>query len=59
MQTLNNKILDEIHDMKCLKAILGDSMIHFKRKDCLNHLVDILKALMKNGLKISPGMTII
>ena len=29
-------------------------MIHFKRKDHLNYLTALLKALIKNGLKISP-----
>ena len=30
-------------------------MIHSKRKDHINHLITLLKALIRNGLKISPS----
>ena len=53
-QTFINKILDEILDRKYFLAIMDDCMIHSKRKDHLNHLMALLKALIKNGLKISP-----
>ena len=50
-QTFINKVLDEIHDRKCFLAIMDDCMIHSERKD---HLIALLKALIRNGLKISP-----
>ena len=53
-QTSINKVLDEIPDRKHLLAIMDDCMIHSKRKDHLNHLIALLKALIRNGLKIPP-----
>ena len=53
-QTFINKVLDEIHDRKHFLAIMDDCMIHPKRKDHLNHLITLLKELIRNGLKISP-----
>ena len=53
-QTFVNKVLDEIPNRKHFLAIMDDCMIHSKRKDHLNHLIALLKALTKNGLKISP-----
>ena len=64
-QTFNNKVLtntticickvlDEIPNRKHFLAIMDDCMIHSKRKDHLTHLIALLKALIRNGLKISP-----
>ena len=53
-QTFINKVLDEIPNRKHFLAIMDDCMIHSKRKDHLTHLVALLKALIRNGLKISP-----
>ena len=49
-----NKVLDEIPGRKNILAIKYDCMIHSKRKDYLNHLIALLKSLIKNGLRISP-----
>ena len=35
-------------------AIMDDCLVHSKKKDHLDHLVDLFQALIKNGLKISP-----
>ena len=51
-QTFINKVLDEIPNRK--QSIMVDSMIHSKRKDHLNHTIVLLKALIRNGLKIPP-----
>ena len=40
--------------MKHFLAIMDDCMIHSKRKDHLNHLIALIKALIRNGLKVSP-----
>ena len=53
-QTFINKVLDEIPNRKHFLAIMDDCMIHSKRKDHLTHLVALLKALIRNGLKTSP-----
>ena len=53
-QTFINKVLDEIPDRQHFLAVMDDCMIHSKRKDHLNHLVALLKALIRNGLKIYP-----
>ena len=53
-QTLINKVPDEIPDRKHFLAIMDDCMIHSKRTDHLTHLIALLKALIRNGLKISP-----
>ena len=45
-QTFINKVLDEIPDIKHFLAIMDDCMIHSKRKDHLNHLIALLKALI-------------
>ena len=59
-QTFINKVLDEIPDRKHLLAIMDDCMIHSKKKDHLNHLIALLKVLIRNGLKIiSQEMSII
>ena len=53
-QKFINKVLDEIPDKKHVLAIMDDCMINFKRRDHLNHLIALLKALIRNGLKTSP-----
>ena len=53
-QTFINKVLDEIPHGKHFLAIMDDCKIHYQRKDQLNHLIALLKALIRNGLKISP-----
>ena len=53
-QTFINEVLDEIPDRKHFLAIMDDCMIHSKRKDHLNHLIALHKALIRNGLKIPP-----
>ena len=53
-QTFINKVLDEVPDRKHSLATMDDCMIHSKRKDHLNHLIALLKALIRNGLQISP-----
>ena len=52
-QTFINKILDEITERNHFLDIMDDCMIHSKRKDHLNHLMALLKALIRNILKIS------
>ena len=48
-QTFISKVLDEIHDRKNYLMIMDDYMIHSKRKDYLNHLLALLKALIRKG----------
>ena len=50
----STKILDQIPDRKHILAIIDDCIIHSKRKDHLAHLIGLFKALMRNGLQISP-----
>ena len=53
-QTFINKVPDEIPERKHFLAIMDDCMIHSKRKYHLNYLIALLKAFIRNGLKISP-----
>ena len=53
-QTFINNVPDEIPDRKHFLALMEDYMMHSKRKNHLNHLIALLKALIRNGLKISP-----
>ena len=53
-QSFINKVLDEIPNRKNFLAIMDDCMIHSKRKYHLPYLIALFKALMRNGLKISP-----
>ena len=53
-QTFINKVLDEIPDRKHFLVIMDVCMIRSKRKDHLTRLIALLKALIRNGLKISP-----
>ena len=53
-QNFINRVLDEIPDRKHHLAIMDDCLIYSKRKEHLKHVTAILKALIRNGLKISP-----
>ena len=53
-QTFINKVFNEIPNRKHFLAIMDDCMIHSKRKHHLTHLIALLKALIRNRLKISP-----
>ena len=48
-KTYINKVFDEIADKKHFLAMMDDCMIHFKRKGHLNHLIALLKALIRKG----------
>ena len=49
------KVLSEIpNHSKHHLAIMDDCLMHSKKKDHLSHLIDLFKALIRNGLKISP-----
>ena len=53
-QTFVNKLLDKIPDKKHFLGIMDDFIFHSKGNDYLNHLIALLKALIRNQLKISP-----
>ena len=46
-----SKMLVEMPNSKYFLAIMDDCMIHSKRKDHLNYLIALLKALIGNRLK--------
>ena len=46
--------VDETPDRKHHLAIMDDCLMHSKRKENLKHVTALLKALIRNGLKISP-----
>ena len=49
------KVLQEIPDhRKNHLAIMDDCLVFSKKKTPLKHLTDLFKALIRNGLKISP-----
>ena len=48
------QVLDQIEYRKHFIAIMDDVLIHSKRKDHMKHIVALLEATIKNGLKISP-----
>ena len=54
-QTFINKVLDEIPNRKHFLAIMDDCMIHSNGRDHLRHLITLLKALSRNGIKIYPS----
>ena len=49
------QVLDEIEMCKNYIAIMDDILVHSKHKDHKQFLIDLFKALIKNGLKISPN----
>ena len=54
-QNFIQKVLQEIPDhRKNHLAIMDDCLVFFKKNDHLKHLTDLFKALIRNGLKISP-----
>ena len=54
-QSYINAILDCLQSRKFCKAIMSDLILFTPSKEsCINKLEDILNALLKNGLKISP-----
>ena len=53
-QNFIQRVLQEIPDYRQnYLAILDDILTHSKRVDHIGHLIDLFKALMRNGLKIS------
>ena len=54
-QNFIQRVLQEIPDYRknCL-AIMDDILTHSRRVDHIGHLIDLFKAIMRNGLKISP-----
>ena len=54
-QNFIQKVLQEIPDHKKNHlAIMDDCLVFSKKYDHLKHLTDLFKALIRNGLKISP-----
>ena len=54
-QNFIQKVLSEIpNHRKNHLAIMDDCLVHSKKKDHLEHLINLFKALIRNGLKISP-----
>ena len=51
-QNFIQKVLYEIPDhRKHHLAIMDDCLVHSKKRDHLHHLIDLFKALIRNGLK--------
>ena len=54
-QSYTNAILDCLQNRKCCEAIMDDLLLFIpSKKSHMDKLEDLLKALLKNGLKISP-----
>ena len=53
-QSFITQVLDEIPNRQHYLAIMDDCLIHSKRKDHLEYLTNFFKAIINNGLKISP-----
>ena len=54
-QNFIQRVLQEIPDYRRNHlAIMDDILTHSKREDHIGHLIDLFKAIMRNGLKISP-----
>ena len=60
-QNFIQRVLQEIPNYKKNHlAIMDDILTHSKRADHIGHLIDLFKAIMRNGLKISPrGMQVV
>ena len=55
MTILNNVILDCLQSKKYCEAIMDDLLLFtLPKRSHVDKLEDLLKALLKNGLKISP-----
>ena len=50
----NKKVVYDRPQTKHHLAYMDDCLVHSKKKDLLYHIVALLKALIKHGLKISP-----
>ena len=54
-QSYINAILDCLQSKKYCEAIMDDLILfNTSKESCVNKLEDILSALLKNGLKVSP-----
>ena len=54
-QNFIQRVLQEILNYKKHHlAIMDDILTHTKRKDHIGHLIDLFKAIIRSGLKISP-----
>ena len=54
-QNFIQKVLQEIpYYRKNHLAIMDDCLVHSKKEDHMSHLINLFKALIRNGLKISP-----
>ena len=54
-QNFIQRVLQEIPDYrKNYLAIMDDILTHSKREDHIGYLIDLFKAIIRNGLKISP-----
>ena len=54
-QNFIQKVLSEIpNHRKHYLVIMDDCLVHSKKNEHLSHLIDLFKALIRNGLKISP-----
>ena len=53
-QAFINVVLDTIPDRDHHIAIMDDCLVHSRKQEHLDCLVDLFKALIKQGLKISP-----
>ena len=54
-QSYINMILDCLQNKKCCEAIMADFLLFMpSKRSQMDKLEDLLKALLKNGLKISP-----
>ena len=54
-QNFIQRVLQEIPDYrKNYLAIMDDILTHSKREDHIGYLTDLFKAIIRNGLKISP-----
>ena len=55
-QNFIQRVLQEIPDYrKNYLAIMDDILTHSNREDHTGYLIDLFKAIIRNGLKISPG----
>ena len=54
-QNVIQRVLQEIPDYrKNYLAIMDDILTHSNREDHTGYLIDLFKAIIRNGLKISP-----
>ena len=53
-QNFMNRVLDEMPDRRHHLAIMDDCLVHSKKNIHMKEIENLLKALINNGLKISP-----